>query len=401
MTEQLDGYNVVWDSPSKDVNGTMPIGNGQIGLNVWWPENGDLQFFIASTDAWDEAGRLVKVGKVRIALEPNPVKAGQPFRQTLDLKTGTINFAIGEDDRQIRMRLWADANQSVIHIEVNGEKELKATATIERWRTERKQINYAEPGYFGDPAFQYPQAAFCGPDVLLDGKALGDNSRIGWYHDTGDSEWYSLTAKHQGLEGFAGQDRLSHRIFGAVVFNPNAKRASDTALQSPSARTHHFDISVLTLQPSTPDKWRAELNSLIEQVGKIGCDSLYRGHVKWWSDFWNRSWIFISGKDEGDESIRAEQPSDPDWRRSGRTKQISRLDRSGQRDRSGRRRRRNRADDECPAGKAAGRGIQTACDKSQSPDDLRRHNRFSSLAGIDAGGVGPARKAIEWRRADH
>jgi alpha-L-fucosidase 2 len=131
MTDQLDAYNVVWDSPSKDVNGTMPIGNGQTALNVWWQENGDLQFFIARTDAWDQAGRLVKVGKVRIALDPNPVKAGQAFRQTLDLKSGTIDFALGQGDQQVRVRLWVDANQSVIHVDMEGKGETKATATIE------------------------------------------------------------------------------------------------------------------------------------------------------------------------------------------------------------------------------------------------------------------------------
>ena len=31
----LGAYNVVWDSPSKDATGSMPIGNGDIGLNVW------------------------------------------------------------------------------------------------------------------------------------------------------------------------------------------------------------------------------------------------------------------------------------------------------------------------------------------------------------------------------
>lgn len=299
MLDQLDAYNVVWDSPSKDAGGTMPIGNGQIGLNVWWEENGDLQFFIASTEAWDEAGRLVKVGKVRIALDPNPVEAGQPFRQTLDLKSGTIDFAIGEGDSQVLVQLWVDANRSVIHINVEGNGETKATATIELWRTERKKIDYSEPGYFGDPGFQFPQPAFCGPDTLLDDKTIGGNSRIGWYHDTDRSDWYQLTAKHQGLEGFDGKDPLSHRIFGGVIASAKAKRTSDTALQSPSAKTHHFDISVLTLQPTAPDKWLADLNRQIGQVEKIGCESLYQGHVKWWSDFWNRSWIFISGKDDG------------------------------------------------------------------------------------------------------
>jgi hypothetical protein len=32
---QTMGYNFVWDSPSKDCAGSMPLGNGDIGVNAW------------------------------------------------------------------------------------------------------------------------------------------------------------------------------------------------------------------------------------------------------------------------------------------------------------------------------------------------------------------------------
>jgi len=31
----LDAYNVVWTTPSEDHNGSMPIGNGDLGMNAW------------------------------------------------------------------------------------------------------------------------------------------------------------------------------------------------------------------------------------------------------------------------------------------------------------------------------------------------------------------------------
>ena len=33
--------DVVWDSPSTDAKGCMPLGNGDIGLNVWVEASGD------------------------------------------------------------------------------------------------------------------------------------------------------------------------------------------------------------------------------------------------------------------------------------------------------------------------------------------------------------------------
>ncbi|HUZ07389.1 MAG TPA: DUF5703 domain-containing protein [Candidatus Paceibacterota bacterium] len=80
---ELDRYNVVWNSPGLDASGSMPIGNGEVGLNVWVEANGDLVFYISRTDAWSECNRLLKLGRVRVHLSPNPFAAGQPFRQEL------------------------------------------------------------------------------------------------------------------------------------------------------------------------------------------------------------------------------------------------------------------------------------------------------------------------------
>lgn len=41
----LDKFNVVWTSPSKDYNGSMPIGNGELAANVWVEPSGDLIFY--------------------------------------------------------------------------------------------------------------------------------------------------------------------------------------------------------------------------------------------------------------------------------------------------------------------------------------------------------------------
>jgi len=55
----VDRYNVVWEAPGKDSSDSMPTGNGDIGLNVWVEEDGDLLFYVGKTDAWSENGRLL------------------------------------------------------------------------------------------------------------------------------------------------------------------------------------------------------------------------------------------------------------------------------------------------------------------------------------------------------
>ena len=75
-------------------NGSMPLGNGAIALNAWVEPNGDLVFYIATTDAWDDNGRLLKVGRVRISLDPSPSTAAK-FRQTLRLRDATLEAVVG------------------------------------------------------------------------------------------------------------------------------------------------------------------------------------------------------------------------------------------------------------------------------------------------------------------
>src|SRR5512140_1140945 len=87
-------YNVVWDSPSENHHGSMPLGNGDIALNAWMTRDGDLHFYISKTDAWDDNARLVKVGKIRLHFEPDPVTSGTIFRQELKLNQGCVEVTL-------------------------------------------------------------------------------------------------------------------------------------------------------------------------------------------------------------------------------------------------------------------------------------------------------------------
>jgi hypothetical protein len=90
--ERMRRYNVVWTSPSKDATGVMPIGNGDIAAGVYAIENGDLYLLLSKNDAFNFAGEIYKAGRVRVSLDPNPFNPGKPFRQTLDLPSGSIRI---------------------------------------------------------------------------------------------------------------------------------------------------------------------------------------------------------------------------------------------------------------------------------------------------------------------
>lgn len=105
----------------------MPCGNGDIGLNVWKEENGDLLFYIGKTDSWGDNSRLLKVGRVRVRLSSDPLLPEGYFRQALRLKDGTVEVRWGESSRPIKTQVWVDANHPVIHVSIECPKPLEAT----------------------------------------------------------------------------------------------------------------------------------------------------------------------------------------------------------------------------------------------------------------------------------
>ena len=113
----LDAYNCVWTTPSEGSAGSMPLGNGDLGLNLWVEKSGDVVFYISKTDAWDAHVRLLKLGRVRITLDPNPFVEGAPFQQTLKLRQGQIEITGGEGQAAVTLKVWVDANRPVVRVE--------------------------------------------------------------------------------------------------------------------------------------------------------------------------------------------------------------------------------------------------------------------------------------------
>ena len=125
----MDRYNVVWESPSKDASGQMPLGNGDIAAGVYAIEDGDLYLLLAKNDALTYSGDIFKTGRVRVSLSPNPLTTGKPFRQTLDLPTGSIRI----DSDDISIRFWADANRPIFHVQINSPSDVTVRATSDLW----------------------------------------------------------------------------------------------------------------------------------------------------------------------------------------------------------------------------------------------------------------------------
>ena len=78
----VEPYNVVWESPSVDASGQMPLGNGDIAAGVYAVEDDALYLLLAKNDALTYSGDIFKTGRVEgFELSPNPFAKGKPFKQ--------------------------------------------------------------------------------------------------------------------------------------------------------------------------------------------------------------------------------------------------------------------------------------------------------------------------------
>jgi len=240
--DPVDKYDLVWCSPSTDQNGSMPIGNGEMGLNVWVEPTGDLMILVGRTASWDENERLCKVGRVRIKCTPSLVFG--EFRQTLRLRQGEIEITGGPVDTPITVRVWPDANHQVAWVEAESVRQFQLELPLEIWRDkERTFLEERDSGVdecHGVQGFEGPKTSY--PDAVLSGQ----HDRIVWYHRNPVSPWKS-TLERQQLSAAVeiGTDPLLHRTFGGLIQGHGLVRVDDKTMKT-AAPGHRHQVTIHT-----------------------------------------------------------------------------------------------------------------------------------------------------------
>ncbi|MEI7902660.1 MAG: DUF5703 domain-containing protein, partial [bacterium] len=179
QADPLDSYNVVWTTPSENAHGSMPLGNGDVGINAWVEANGDLIFYVSKTDAWDENAGLCKIGRVRVKFDP-PLAPKDGFRQELKLREGCIEIESRIQKSEFRMRLWVDAGQPVVRVEAEAAEPVSCRAEVEVWRLRERPLDPAAEYGYGDG--KNPLAQSYKLTVLPDVVVTSAQPQVVWYH---------------------------------------------------------------------------------------------------------------------------------------------------------------------------------------------------------------------------
>lgn len=259
----------------------MPLGNGDIGLNVWVESDGDLLFYISKTDAFDGNHTNRKLGRLRVAMNPNPFAAGQPFSQTLDLQSACISIQAGKPGQSVSLSVWVDVHHPVIRVRGRSESPIDVQVSVESIAARREVENLATA---------YEQAGVA--DVLLADK----EDRLIWCFRNESSSW-SGRLVNEGLGELAKtvMDPLLHRTAGALARGPGLVRRASNALGSAGTDTLELDIDVLNNQTATIGEWQASLNEQVAATDKLSQEGMRAAHCQWWAAFWRRSRIVVNG----------------------------------------------------------------------------------------------------------
>src|SRR5580658_2152705 len=246
--------DVTWNELGHNENDSMPIGNGDLAANVWTEQNGDLMLLVAKADAWTELGKLVKLGRVRVKIAPNPFAGAAGFQQILRLEKGSVEIKSGANV----VLVWVDANRPVIHVEATLEHPATMQASLELWRTKTHPYNEPSPdkgGLFemGDHAIPLNFEA----DTVLPASA----NRATWYHFN-SSSIYPILLKQEHLEALSQKypDPLLHRCFGAALTGLGLVSSDDHTMKSAAPeRSLRLDLIGLTKTGvASPEAWKSD-----------------------------------------------------------------------------------------------------------------------------------------------
>ena len=307
-----DKDDITWHSFSKDASGSMPCGGGDIGLNVW-VEKGDVLFYIAKSDAFDENNTLLKLGRVRIHLSPNPF-TDAAFSQTLHLADGSIYIKGMLDNRPVQLHLWVDVHRPVIHgsIRFTGTARktrypsFNAQLTYESWRDKDHIVKGKENN---QNSYKFgPQGII---KVKKDHIELGQDKHLGgqvvFYHANTGPTVFDAAVHQQGLDSIKSElyDPLDNRISGGILYAKQLVPAGTltgkyqstpfTGYQLKTVKPVHtlqFTIALAVSQSLDVTGWRSDLKKSERTSSQIKTD--WTTTKSWWQSFWDRSFIDIN-----------------------------------------------------------------------------------------------------------
>ncbi|KAA9339930.1 hypothetical protein F0P96_02480 [Hymenobacter busanensis] len=321
QSPELPTNNITWTSPSRNSAESMPCGGGDLGLNVW-SEAGDVLFFAARSGTFDENNSLLKLGRVRLRLTPNPFEQGS-FQQTLNLPQGDVTLTGTNGNTTAQVHIWVDVFRPVVHVEVSSNQPLQAEARYESWRHQDRILKGKENNQNsykwapqGEVKTRHDSLSFRGDAVEF-------------VHQNRPETVFDVTVRQQGLDAVKPQlyNPLQNLVFGGALTGQDMQPAGTTdgqyqrtpyrgyALKSRrAARRHALTLALHTSYTPSLQQWQQELQQTLK-AARQNPKAARQQTLAWWRAFWQRSFIHVQPTQAAENR--------PEWQ-AGRNYQLMR-----------------------------------------------------------------------------
>ena len=292
---ELKDYKTVWNIQSKNSSESMPVGGGDIGLNVW-VEDDIVYAYFSRSGTFDEHNTFLKLGRLKLELTPNPFAQGDGFRQELVLEDGYIKI----EQNGVQVKFWVDVFHPVIHLEVMSEDNIQTKLSYENWRYKDKEIKGR-----ANNANSYKWAPQ-GKIISYADTIKFQKNGILFFHRNRQYTVFDVAMKQQGLETYkdALMNPLEKLTFGGFIYGDNVSykgtytgvyRDSDfkgyTLASIKPAKAHKINVQLYTNQSEELQQWKTQLMNAVKDY-KVTSKKAKKKSVKWWNEFWDRSFIY-------------------------------------------------------------------------------------------------------------
>ena len=252
--EWVSAYDVRWRSQSTCSRDSMPLGDGDTGLNIWVEKQTGLHILIGRSDTLDH----MKLCKIHLVTEPN-VFDSVVFSQELSLVEGTVRIIT----EQGSLTIWMDASThdlgcGFLHISGQLTVPVVVRASLDLWRS---------------------------TETIDDGQ-MDFSTYKG--HDLFQLREESLVRCHFHKKyGFDNECVVGCELSGEGFDGANGNLLETTA----GVRTFDVLATVYAEDARTPDMWRDGLVRCQRAYSQKNAADHRKEHVTWWRDFWSRSRI--------------------------------------------------------------------------------------------------------------
>ena len=301
VNAQEPNYNIIWTTQSKNSSESMPCGGGDMGLNVW-VENNELFIYATKSGSFNEDNALMKAGRIRIKLFPNPFE-GKIFKQELHVKEGYVTVDGESNGVKASIRIWVDVFNPVAHFDISSNKKIAVEATYESWRYKDRQLQQRE-NFANSWKWAPPKNKIYRKDEIT-----FNSGGILFYHQNGERTIFDTTVTQQEMDGVKDQlyNPLKNLVFGGVFSGEGFIEAGNTEgvyvdtdfkgwkLKTKSAQKRHsLSLALHNQQVQNFVEWQQGLKSLLPKGEE---KNAFPKTQQWWQQFWNRSFIRLNGSD--------------------------------------------------------------------------------------------------------